>query len=212
MKRVTGAFVAVALMVTALSILTSTVAGAGSVASLKARLLTSSDLPPDWKTLDAGNPGGAWRTCLEPVGAGRGGVRAVASFGPGGGTEVQEVLFTGPRADAAYRAAVGRDAACRSLTISESGVTYTGHGFALPFAPVGDRSRAFAYRLAHGSNPLGADIVIFREGDDVGSVLLQDRGLPDAVQLQSFVAEAAGRLVKDGTPVASGGAPTSAPT
>lgn len=195
MKYSSGAFLAAALFVTSLFVVATQPAEASPLAQLNKRELALSDMPAGWRAIGAGHRGSnAAGGCLQPFAAPKGVDRSTVTYGQTGGPSVQEVLAHGPNIEHVYKAAVARYSGCTSVRVTQQGTLFTGHGITMPFAPVGNRSAAFAFRLAAGQRPLGVDAVVFRDGRYVGAVSLRANGLPDPVQLQVFVAKAVNRL------------------
>lgn len=173
---------------------TSTTSGVSS-ATVKAHLLSLSDLPAGWSVNNTGTStttsGLASSQCLAGLAKPpKGEVEATASFEHGNFPVLEELLASGPGADAAYTTVANALAACKSVTLSAQGKTLKGTIGQMSFPSVGTESVAYSLGFTITTVNVGFDLVLFKAGGYDGLVGYADLGTPNITTAEAFAKEA----------------------
>jgi hypothetical protein len=204
----------VALSTGALVSVTPAVAGAGSSAAVKARLLTLTELPTGWAALNASaaSTGLTKNKCIAGLTkAAKHVSTGSAAFQDNGLVPILfELLVSGRGASAVFTKAKKDLAACHTLSISADGVKLSGKVSPLTFPTVGTASTAYSVALTFSGIAAGLDGVLFRSGTYVGFVAFANEGTPNIATFQAFADEAVTKA--QGQPVSPPAVTTSVTT
>jgi hypothetical protein len=171
---------------------------------VKAKLLSLSDMPTGWSVDNSTSGGVTTSNCLHALKTStKAVVRASVSYQNGSTPAMQEVLEVGRGASARYKEFNRELSGCKAISFTSQGQTISGTVGAMSFPKVGSRSKAFAIKLSVQGVNIGADYVIFEDGQYAGAIGYEDIGQPDATQLQTLVTEAINKIE---------GKPTTPPT
>jgi hypothetical protein len=170
-------------------------AGAATKAQLQAKLLSLSNFPAGWAIDNATSPGGKGSACLKALKIPRKhDVEVSADFFQGAITPVvAENIEGGPNVAAKYRSFTKALGSCRSI----------GTVGAMSYPAVGTESSAYAVTINDSGIDVGVDVVAFRAGSDVASVVYETLSTPDSSIVEAFVNEAVDKIE---------GKPTTTPT
>jgi hypothetical protein len=178
--------------------------GAVTKAQVKAKLLSLGDMPTGWSVDNSSSGGVTTSNCLHVLKTStKSVVRTSVSYVNSHTPAMQEVLEAGRGASARYKEFNKELSGCKKISFTSQGQTISGTVGAMSFPKVGSQSNAFAIKLNVQGVSLGADYVIFKDGQYAGAIGYEDIGQPDATQLQAFVTEAIDKIE---------GKPTTPPT
>jgi hypothetical protein len=179
---------------------------------LQAKLLTISDMPPNWTVVSSLDSATVPATsCLagldlkDPQGT-----KAIADFTQIGGlTELEEVLATGTVELSHWQNLSSAVAHCHSATLDFGGDPASGTAEAIPFPTIGARSIAYEVGLQGSDSSATIDDVFFRTRSYVGRIEFVDHGASNdakrQVLLEALVTEAVSKLGVKPWPGAMGG-------
>jgi hypothetical protein len=183
----------------------SSTAGAVSKSTVKARLLTVTDLPPGWTVANTGNGsagGGApTNSCLSGVHRPpKGSKKATVTFEREGTVPfLAELLATGRCMLDQYRKILTAVAKCKSLRITDSGKRISASMGQMSFPRLGTTSIAYSLAFMITGVHAGFDLVLFRAKSYVGFVEFGGIGTPKITTVEAFTKEAVAKV--EGHPV-----------
>lgn len=164
-------------------------AGASTKSVLDAKALSLSDFPTGW-SVDNSSPTGD-QGCLSSLKVvSRHETKIQVQFVDGTEPEVEEVLTSGPGAEARYKLLESALARCKGYTSTTDGTSAHVSIGAMSFPAVGQQSSAYSLSVTVEGETAGADLVLFRTGQTYGAVLYEDLGTPDPTMAQGFINEA----------------------
>jgi hypothetical protein len=199
MKRISQVVVATLAMVMALGF--ATAAGAHAT-SIKSRTLQLSDMPTGW-SVDNSSSGGVnnAKGCLSALHSApktKGLADAKVYYAENQSIPaLEEAVATGKSAttNKAYAKLVHTLNSCNKVSFTANdGTVVSGSIGAMSFPSVADASKAYNLALSAKGITLGADIIVFRQGNYDGELLFLDLGQPNETQLQQFVKAAVDRV------------------
>jgi hypothetical protein len=97
----------------------------------------------------------------------------------------------GSTALARYNAVI---TACKTISFTSGGQTFTGTIGAMSFPQIGDESHAYQVSFTVKGITLALDVIVARRGDTAMSLIYEDVGSPDLTQVQQFATTAIGKV------------------
>lgn len=186
-----------------------------TVATVRNHVLALTDLSPGWSvnnTTSNGSGLGASK-CLAPLKKRKGQktVQATVSYDQSSNLPViEELLAAGPDVNSAYGKVTKALATCKAIAFKTNGKTLHGTIGQMSFAPVGQRSVAYALGLTIDKVHVGLDLVVFRAANYVGLFAYGDLGTPNVTVATAYAKEAAAKAEGQSVspPTTTGTSPT----
>ena len=203
----------IALAVLAVAGLTSGCGGNSTASTLQDHLLSVSDLPAGWSPAPV-NPTSVQTNapCLSGLPANSTGfTHAAAGFVQGTAIPtLGEILATGPQAKPRWRSLSRALAHCHTATITIAGKKASVTITPLSFPRAATTTVAYAWTFTITGIHIGADLVLFEAGKDMGYLTYSDLGTPAIATVKAFLAAAVAKAqtgttarIPDGVSIAS---------
>jgi hypothetical protein len=181
-------------------------ASAVTIAQVKHKLLSVSDLPAGW-SVQKGNSGGGSGSnlggCFKGLSSTKHGVhgvvRAEVGFVDGMLPAAAETLEQGSTAAARYASFVHTLSKCSTISFTANGIKVNGTVGALSVPNVGTASTAYAINFTVSGETFGIDLILFKTSSTFGALTYEALGSPDASTAESFATAAADKA--EGKPV-----------
>jgi hypothetical protein len=180
-----------------------TAAGANTNAlSIKSRTLQLSDMPTGWSVDNSSSGGTNSATgCLATIKSNqkaKGLTRAQVAYAENQSVPaLQEAIARGKSSTIkkGYAKIVKVLNSCNKVSFTANdGTVVSGSIGAMNFPKVANQSTAYNMALSAKGITVGADIVVFQQGNYDGALLYLDLGQPDTTQLQTFATAAVARV------------------
>ena len=197
-RRSTLVLMSVALV---FSLLTGAAAGAGkgrtskghglTVAQLRSRLLTISDMPSGWTVQPPSAGSGGGFACLANL-TGPKANPVSASFQEGNFPQFEESLRSGQHKD--FVGITNALSSCRNETFQSQGTTYTGQFEALSMPRMAAESKAYEVTFNVQGFNVAIEINVFRAGSTLGLTTLADFGQAETQLFNQLTQSVVNRL------------------
>ncbi len=183
----------------------SSVTNTASSATVSSQLLSVSDLPVGW-SVGSPSPNASSSGCGAAFQTAGGFFKTVLSQGQLSEAEatfdqslgypnLDEAIATFRNAQSAFAKGESEANSCNSFPITAMGTTYSASLGPMSFPSVGDQSAAYAISVSSaGVIALVIDVVLFRKGNALAIVAIEDSVTPSTSLFQHIVATASNKI------------------